>query len=771
MTEPDPLMLLDAEGVVVEWSREAERLLGRTAEQAVGRPAASLIPPEGRAAEGLRLELRPMAAADGAAADGAAAWAVSARTEASAAQWAINSAVLEALFTQSPLGLHVLDPELRVLRFNANASGARDVDPQDVVGRHISDVYPACDHGQVEPLLRKVLSTGVKLQDHLLHCCPPSRSGREHIFSVSAFRLTDPDGQLLGIAVSVTDVTEREHTRARLSLLHDARMSIGTTLDTMKTAVELTEVAVPRFADAAAVDLLDSVVRGADPPLGPVDPDVPVRRAAFRSLHSELGAFPVGAVSGFPFPTPFTQSLTDLEPRVVRDLETEGREWLANDPQRAARLRSVGAHSLIVVPLVVRGAVLGLVSFYRTNHPDAFDDDDLTVAVDLAARTALCVDNARRFTREHTVAVTLQRHLVRSTPPRQDAADIARYYLPAGAGGDWFDVIPLSGARVALVVGDVSGRGLRTAATMARLRTAIDALAVLDLEPDELLARLDDTALRIAEESADWPTPAAASAESLRATCLYVVYDPLSRRCTAASAGHPSPLITHPDGTVEQLEVPTGPPLGEGDLPFDACDLRLAEGSLLTLFSQGMLCGTAEPEDGLRRLREAVTRPERPLKDICDTAVYTLLPARPREDAVLLLARTRVLGPDRVATWELPCDPSSAATARCRVREQLIAWGLADELFSAELIASELITNAVRYGAAPIHLRLIRDQALTCEVFDSGGNAPRLRHARANDEGGRGLFIVARMAQSWGTRYTGSGKVIWARQAITHTEG
>ncbi len=759
-------MLLDAGGVVVEWSREAQRLLGRTAEQAVGKPVAALVPADARVVEGLRLEVRPVPGRDG-----APAWAVAARTGTSAGRRAISSAVLEALFTQSPLGLHVLDPQLRVLRFNTNAVGTLDVHPDDAVGRSICELYPACEDSKIEPLLREVVTGGVKLQDHLVHCGSGSGTGREHIFSVSAFRLLDPDGEVLGVAVAVSDVTEQERTRVRLSLLHDARVSIGTTLDTMQTAVELTEVAVPRFADAVAVDLLDSVVRGADPPTGPVEPDAPVRRAAFRSRHPELGAFPVGSVSGYRFPTPFTQSLIDLQPRLVRDLETEGRDWLANDPDRAARLRSVGTHSLVVAPLVVRGAVLGLASFYRSAHPDPFDQDDLAVAVDLAARTALCVDNARRFTREHTVAVTLQRHLVRSTPPQQDAAEVARYYLPAGAGGDWFDVIPLSGARVALVVGGVSGRGLRTAATMARLRTAIDALAALDLEPDELLARLDDTALRIAEESAGWPTPAAQFGERLRATCLYVVYDPVSRRCAAASAGHPSPLITHPDGTVGQLAVPTGPPLGAGDLPFDACEQHLAEGSLLTLFTEGTLRGTADPDTGLKRLREAVSRPERPLDDICDTAVYTMLPARPHEDAVLLLARTRALGPDQVATWELPCEPSSAAAARRRVREQLDVWGLTDETFSTELVASELVTNAVRHGAAPIRLRLIRDQGLTCEVFDSGGNAPRLRHARAGDEGGRGLFIVARMAQSWGTRYTGSGKVIWARQAIAQTEG
>ncbi|MCD0484468.1 SpoIIE family protein phosphatase [Streptacidiphilus sp. ASG 303] len=782
MSDRDVLMRLDTRGVVVEWSPEAERLLGRTAAEALGRAAAALGPfPDGAA--DLRLEVRPVPRADG-----AAVWEVTARPAGAdrggeggvdggdAAAGGLGAALVEALFTQSPVGLHLLDPELRLLRFNAAASGVQGTDPGGLLGHPVTEVYPLCEPTRAEPMLREVLATGMPVRNHLVRCGTVADPGRKRSFALSAFRLLGRDRRVLGLAVSVVDVTEQERSRARLVLLGQARTAIGRTMDMMRTADELAGVTTPGFADATAVDLLDSLARGSDPPSGPVDPDVPLRRAAFRSRQGLPGTLPVGNVGRYPFPTPFTQSLADRQPRLVRSLDGEGQAWLARDPERARQLRAAGVHSLVVVPLVLRGAVLGLAAFYRSGDSEPYDQDDLPVAADLAARTALCVDNARRYTREHMVAVTLQRELVRCTPPEQAAAEIAHYYLPAGAGGDWFDVIPLSGARVALVVGDVAGHGLRAAATMARLRTAIDALAVLDLEPDELLARLDDTALRIAEEGSDWPPTPSGGSDLLLATCLYTVYDPLSRRFTAASAGHPAPLLTRPDGTVEEVGVPVGPPLGKGGLPFDAVELELAEGSLLTLYTPGLLRGATTGEAGrpggtTELLRRAVARHDRPLRAIRDEAVYGLLPSRPEDDAVLLLARTRTLDPARVATWSLPFETSSAAAARRLVRERLAAWGLGEEASAAELVVSELVTNAVRHGAAPLRLRLIRDRALTCEVFDGSDNAPRLRHARANDEGGRGLFIVARLAQGWGTRYTSDGKVIWAQLAAGRAPG
>jgi serine phosphatase RsbU (regulator of sigma subunit)/anti-sigma regulatory factor (Ser/Thr protein kinase) len=443
--------------------------------------------------------------------------------------------------------------------------------------------------------------------------------------------------------------------------------------------------------------------------------------------------------------------------------------WLARHGTRAAtpyqpRRQNL---SMMAVPLVARGTTMGVAVFVRlltAESPDAFDHDDVSLAQELASRTAVCVDNARRYGKERTTALALQRSLLPQAMAGQAAVEFASRYLPAlsraGVGGDWFDVIPLSGTRVALVVGDVVGHGIHASVTMGRLRTAVWTLADVDLPPDELLTHLDDLVGHLADDES--PTGA-----EIGATCLYAVYDPVSGHCAIAAAGHPPPAVLFPDGTVKVVEVSAGPMLGVGGLPFEATELHLPEGSVLALYTDGLFAARhLDADAGTAVLCSALTVPAGNLDDACDNVLQVLLPQHPTDDVALLLARTRTLDSDEVAVWDLPADPAEVATARQYATEQLTRWGLDEVAFVTELVVSELVTNAIRYGGAPIQLRLIRDRALICEVSDASSTSPHLRRAHTFDEGGRGLLLVAQLTDRWGSRTTSAGKTIWAEQAL-----
>ncbi|MGY6026110.1 SpoIIE family protein phosphatase [Streptomyces spinosirectus] len=555
--------------------------------------------------------------------------------------------------------------------------------------------------------------------------------------------------------------------RRRLEFLHEAGSRIGTTLDVTRTAEELAEVMVPRFADFVAVDLPDAVLRGEEPEeLGGLDA---LRRVAIRSLRRQSHhLYDVGDTVAYVPSTPQARCL-ETRQSVMEPVLAEAGGWFAQDPQRLERVLASGVHSLITVPLRARGTTLGVVSLYRSVRPAPFEDDDLSLAQELVGRAAVCIDNARRYTREHNTALTLQRSLLPKGRPEQSAVEVACRYLPAqaGVGGDWFDVIPLSGARVALVVGDVVGHGLHAAATMGRLRTAVQNFCSLDLPPDDLLTHLDDLVGRL-DRGEGWAVDSThADSGIVGATCLYAVYDPVSRRCTLTCAGHPLPAVVAPDGTVEFIDLPSGQLLGLGGMPFETVELELAEGSQLVLYTDGLVEDRHRDIDsGLDGLRTVLAAAGRAPEDTCEAVLDALLPVRPGDDVALLVARTHVLGPDRIAEWELPSDPAVVSGARSAVTAQLAAWGLDELAFTTELIASELVTNAIRHAVGPVQLRLLRDRALICEVSDGSSTSPRLRRARSEDEGGRGLFLVARLTERWGTRYTPSGKVIWTEQPL-----
>ncbi|MCT7350998.1 SpoIIE family protein phosphatase [Streptomyces sp. 15-116A] len=647
-------------------------------------------------------------------------------------------------------GVIILDGDGRLLLVNDEARRLLTL-PPDPEGRPVTDLG-------LSPALAGLLGSGQAATDQVF-------LAGDILLAVNV----RPVGAKGGSVATLRDTTElralagrADVAGGRLQLLYEASTRIGTTLDIKRTAEELTEVAVPRFADFATVELVESVLRGGEP----TEASTAMRRVAAGGIRDDAPLHAVGTLVRYVPGNPVVTGMTTGRPVLVERL-AEDRGWQAQDPERTRKVVEYGIHSMISVPLRARGQLLGVVEFWRSQQ-DPFEQDDLSPAEELAARAAVCIDNARRYTREHSTAVTLQRSLLPSTLPELSALEVGHRYLPAqaGVGGDWYDVIPLPGARVALVVGDVVGHGLHAAATMGRLRTAVHNFAALDLPPDELLAHLDDLITRIDQDAA-----AEGNTESVTgATCLYAIYDPVSGRCVLARAGHPGPALVSPDGSVAFPDIPVAPPLGVGGgLPVETAELRLAADSRLVLYTDGLVEARGRDIDvGLGMLKQALTDTHgATLDDTCQAVLDAMLCTGQSDDIALLVARTRLLDPDQVAEWEVPDDPAAVPRVRAEATLRLESWGLGEAAFTTELILSELVTNAIRYGKSPITLRLVRDRdSLICEVGDGTSTSPHLRRATVTDEGGRGLFLVAQLSRRWGTRYTDRGKIIWAEQAL-----
>ncbi|MFF0223698.1 SpoIIE family protein phosphatase [Streptomyces sp. NPDC004629] len=795
--------VIDAKGTVAGWTQSAERLIGFTADDVIGRSATELLAAsedgakasagarrcrdEGgwsgrvglRHRDGGRLDVHVrVAPLSGRGAETHWLVAATGRRTVTSATSATSSPVqgvaLESLLASAPIGVAVRDRELRCIWVNDALETQDGIARERRLGRRLAEVLPGCEADAVEAVMREVLASGAPKVDHEYRLSLPADPRREHAFSTSFFRLDDAEGGTLGVCAMIVDVTDRQRARERLGILSEAGTRIGSTLDVMRTGQELADFTVPLLADYVTVDLAESVQLGEESQarLGAMGGRIPAfRRAGVASVHEGApeSLWPRGEPVFVPASSPFTRVLTSGKPHLEPVLDTSAGTWLDEDPGRGEKIHRFGMHSLMILPIHARGAVLGVAVFVRADDPTPFDADDLLFAEDLVARAALSLDNARRYVRERAAALALQRNLLPRRLFGGAAVDVTSRYLPAdtedGVGGDWFDVIALSGARVALVVGDVVGHGINAAATMGRLRTAVHTLAAMDLPPDELLARLDDTIVRLAEEDLDDPTRTDAVAG---ATCLYAVYDPVTRRCTMARAGHPPPAIVQPDGRVGFPDLPSGLPLGVGMATFEAVELDLPEGCVLAFYTDGLVeTRDADIDAGMDRLGAALARPDRPLDELCSAVVGTLPVRAPSDDATLLLARTHALSPSRIASWELPADPAVVGHARTLATDRLREWGLEHLAPTTELIVSELVTNAVRYGAGPVTLRLIRHHVLVCEVFDANDTVPRMRHARATDEGGRGLFLVARLSHRHGTRFTTGGKIVWAEQELT----
>ncbi|MGW0845885.1 SpoIIE family protein phosphatase [Streptomyces sp. NPDC002787] len=795
---------VDEQGTVTGWSAGAEHLLGYAPAQILGRPAVSLLAEEPTASDlpsfadlprwhgalvlrhrdGRRLEVKVLAHHRTSYA-GVRDWFLVSAPPDSGPRPGDHALALRGFLDSPCCATSVHDTDLRFRVSNRGSTGALGLTDDDLRGLRMAEALDDPAIGEVERLMRLTLETG-EPQYLENHARAPGEA-REHAWSVHLYRLQDEDGRVLGVASTGHDMTEQYWARKRLQLIAEAGRRIGSTLDVTRTAQELADVAVPDLADFISIDLLASLDDLHEPPSEVPAPGraLALRRIAHLSVHEGTPEAVVapGEVDEYPDGSPPVESLRSGQAVLYQVTEPAIADWVAEDPLRTARIREFGFHSAMTVPLSARGTTLGVAVFARHRHPYPFQRDDLVLAEELAARAAVCVDNALRYTRERGTAVTLQRSLLPQSLPEQAAVEVASRYLPAGAragvGGDWFDVIPLSGARVALVVGDVVGHGVHASATMGRLRTAVRTLADIDLPPDELLTHLDDLVARLATEaegagSAGGPGPAGgatalggASTGDVGATCLYAVYDPVARRCTLARAGHPLPVVVRPDGTADLLDLPAGPPLGLGGLPFEALETDLPEGSLLALYTNGLVESRDDDiDDGITRLRQALTTPAASLDALCDRVLRSVLPERPTDDVALLVARPRALDGDRVAVWDVAPDPSAVAEARKNALCQLERWGLTDAAFVTELVVSELVTNAIRHAEPPVQLRLIHDRSLICEVSDASSTAPHMRRARTYDEGGRGLLLVAQLTQRWGTRPTPTGKTIWTEQTV-----
>ncbi len=694
------LALLDDDGTVIGWTREARRLTGLAPGDAVGRAAGLVFPglASGRETPGDadacgsgdsrpgRAEARHL---DGRLLDvtlrvspvgglrGAVSRLVSLAGTAALPEGPRGAAVGPARLAGDPVGVVVRDTELRCLWANDTVEDHDGIPVGRRLGRRVSDVRPGPEADVLEAVMRQALHSNTT-KVHEYRTWLPTGSGREHTFAVSFQCLQGADGRTLGVCVLSTDVLRHRRTRERLAVLGRIGARLGSTLDVMQTGQELADVAVPLLADYVAVDLEQSLSFGQGPPVrvGATGRNLPgLRRAGLASIHRGVPESPWmrGELVHVPPVSPLAGVLRAGRPQLEQVRDSASSPWVDEVPALARRVREHGMHSIMAVPIRARRALLGVALFVRTRESEPFDETDLLLAEELVGRAAQSLDNARRYTRKHNAALALQRTLLPRRPTGGTAVDVASRYLPAdvdhSVGGDWFDVIPLSGARVALVVGDVVGHGLHAAATMGRLRTAVRTLAGLELPPTSCwptsTTRCSGWARRTAtcrNRSPRWPAPPACTPSTTPPPC-----------------GAPSPPPDtpargrRPQGHVDYLDLPTGTPLGVGlGDPFEAVEVDLPEGSVLALYTDGLIETRAHDLDaGMDRLAGALARPGRSLEDLCDAATRPLAERDPCDDVTLLLARTRALGPCREATWTLDGDPRAVRTARVLAARQL----------------------------------------------------------------------------------------------------
>ncbi|MFJ6520231.1 SpoIIE family protein phosphatase [Streptomyces filamentosus] len=551
----------------------------------------------------------------------------------------------------------------------------------------------------------------------------------------------------------------------RLRFVGAATRRIARGLDLDEIVLGLCRATVPAFSDEIMVYLRDPLPVGDERPVAPFV--LRLRRTDRLRLTPDLEGDELVLVAD-PDPTPAAE-LCEVAPGSALSEVLRGVRPVFGDSAaaRTALGELLGAeHPLprglraILAPLRGRRRVIGAAVLLRRPEQPAFEPDDLLVAAQLATHTALGIDKAVLYGREAYIADELQRTMLPDSLPQPTGVKLASRYLPAAetarVGGDWYDAIPLPGSRVALVVGDVMGHSMTSAAIMGQLRTTAQTLAGLDLPPQEVLHHLDEQAQRLGENR--------------MATCMYAVYDPVSHRITVANAGHPPPILLHLDGRAEVLRVPAGAPIGVGGVDFEAVELDAPAGATLLLYTDGLVeSRLRDVWTGIEQLRERLaaaaqlTGPDHapPLEALCDDVLDMLGPGDRDDDIALLAARFDGIAPSDVAYWFLEPEDAAPGRARRLARRALARWDLEELTDSAELLISEVVTNAVRYAERPVTLRLLRTDVLRCEVGDDSPQLPRQRRARETDEGGRGLFLVNRLARRWGATRLSGGKVVW----------
>ncbi|AXE89838.1 SpoIIE family protein phosphatase [Streptomyces sp. Go-475] len=775
---PLAVVVVDREGLVSHWSRGARRLFGVPKEEAIGRPALDLLPVSGALAEGqdpapydddgLGPDLE--SSLDGGLsypAAGRARLAAPGRERADVLWWAYP------LVGPGPERLLVLAADADGLRpcdgtFERIAPGFAlhtDFPGAEDLARRLPEILPSMSVGESARIVAQVLELGYPVlefsQNDRVPVTPDwgvarraeRRARRERAARARAAGQPVPE-ELRDEGEDLEYAAVRE----RLEFLNEVSGRIGTSLDLSRTITEVSRAVVPRFTDVAGTYLREQVVAGEGFPEGVPDTTTLWHRVAVEHTD-EPGRWddvvPVGEAMPFPAHTPFFQCMTSGEPVLVPRISEEMGHAIAAQFEKRDIRPLITGRSMLVVPLKARNVVLGFMILLRHPERPVFNDMDRVTGAELAARAGLVLDNARMYTFQENVAETLQDSMLPHIPPRMPGCDIATRYLPGTllgrVGGDWFDAVKLHGGRTALVVGDVMGHGLNSAAMMGQLRTAVQTMAGLDLPPAQLLRNLDDLAQRLGD--------------TYLATCLYGVYDPIASELHLANAGHVPPvLVRAEDGRSELLDLPTGAPIGVGGVPFEAVRVRVEPGDRLVMCTDGLV--EVRGEDigvGLATLCESAAHPAASMDEACDTIIRALNTRGGRKDDVaLLMARLNGIEPDDVAEWRLALDPAEVGRARAAVREQLHDWGLAKLVASAELMVGELVTNAVRHSHAhPVELRLVRGDTLLCEVHDDDHELPTLTDAGPLDDAGRGLRVVSTLSREWGTSRTKAGKTVW----------
>ncbi|WP_059013184.1 SpoIIE family protein phosphatase [Streptomyces specialis] len=783
-------VLLTVDGDIALWPPMAEEILGWPDDRAVGRPLTDFTP-DGRAwafepapgdrhwrgtltlrhRDGHLVELACRATRlDGA---GLGRFILANLVETSR-MTAVEQdlAAVDSLFTASQLGVALFDAELRYTRVNDALTRLHGTPAEAVLGRTVLDVLPPPMAGEIHRLQREVLRSGRSVTD-LVTASPDGRGAQ----SVSFGRLTDHSGRAVGVSCVVLDITERrdamtrvERARQRLALLDDVGIALGDLLEVRLIAETLCQSLVPRFGDYCSVEILKSVVHGEEPP--PIGELADVALIQLGTAAKDHGPavemiFESGRDLGTQHETVFENVLTTGVPHLAATPRELGAAVGEDDP-RVGAARELGIHCLLTVPLRARGTVLGLMAVSRAGRRTAFDREDLTLAMEVANRAAISLDNARLYVREREGALMLQRSLLPRSLPDIAGVEVGHRYLPSATGteigGDWFDVIPLTGGRVAFVVGDATGHGLRAATVMGRLRTAARTLAGLELPPAEVLRRLNDLGADIAQHPDD----------PLLATCVYAAYDPATGICALATAGHLPPVLAGPDPaaggwTATALDLPPGTPLGIEGATFTEHRIDVPEGSLLVLYTDGLIENRGEDlTSGIDRLCALLTRTTGPgttLEEVCDGVIQALRPRAAEtttaDDIAMLAARLGRLPGNRAASWTFPAERAQVRRARHAVADTLRAWGLDPLTETARLLVSELVTNAVRHAHGPVEVRMALGASLLIEVTDPVTDPPCERSAAPDDEGGRGLPLVARVSRGWGTRRRPVGKTVW----------
>ncbi|MGW2227663.1 SpoIIE family protein phosphatase [Streptomyces formicae] len=799
---PLAVVVVDGSGLVSHWSTGARRLFGYAKEAAVGRPVGDLLPVHGAIPDAAA----PYGEYDGlgpdleTSLDGRISYPAAGRARLNEPDGG-SARRLDVLWWAYPL-VGPGPERLLVLAADAAAltdahrpedqgeQGAREDGTQgsasfrqwgsiapgfalhtdfpgaDRLADRLPEILPSMSVGESSRIVAQVLELGYPVLEFSQHDRVPvtpdwgvaRRAERKERRQRAEWAAAHGLPAAEATADDEGDDIEYTAVRERLEFLNEVSGRIGSSLDLSQTIVEVSKAVVPRFTDVAGTYLREQVVAGEGFPDGVPDETTMWHRVALEHTD-EPGRWddvvPVGESMPFPAHTPFFQCMTSGDPVLVPRITEEMGNAIASQFEKRDIRPLINHRSMLVVPLKARNVVLGFMILLRHRERPVFNDMDRVTGAELAARAGLVLDNARMYTYQESVADTLQDSMLPHIQPRMPGGDIATRYLPGTllgrVGGDWFDSVKLPGSRTALVVGDVMGHGLNSAAMMGQLRTAVQTMAALDLPPEQLLRNLDDLAQRLGEH--------------YLATCLYAVYDPIASELILANAGHiPPVLVRAADGRSELLDLPTGAPIGVGGVPFESVRVRVEPGDRLLMCTDGLV--EVRGEDigvGLATLTESAAHPAASMDDACDTIIRALNTRGGRKDDVaLLMARLNGIAAEDVAHWRLETGPGEVRRARELVGAQLRDWSLGALAETAELLVSELVTNVVRHSRSErLELRLVRSAVLMCEVEDDDHALPTLMSAGGGDEFGRGLRVVSALAKEWGTSRTNAGKTVW----------